>query len=371
MKRFASNQLMLRSFMLLIVFVGLQACSGGGGAANVAPVVSAVSITDDNGGTATYKDSLTATYTYNDVDGDAEGTSTFTWLRNGTAITGATASTYTLTLLDSEQAITLSVTAIASAGTTTGNQETSSAITVDVLPDQDGSGIYKGTATVDVNTDITDLRGIIYGGRFLFFSETATPHVLYDGTITAITKNTYTATVDVYENGVLTVAKTGISMTGSVLTSDTITGIIGTNGDAGNHNGAFVLTFDSAYNRAGTTARAETGLSAMWSAYGTQDISPMEFYSRADFRFIVSDVGGAGCYVSDVYTIPDATVNVYKVDNFDIIDTGGDACLDSYEGTGYSGLFSLFDDATDGEDSRMLVAYSNGTNSVFGLVTRQ
>lgn len=238
------------------------------------------------------------------------------------------------------------------------------------LPDQDGSGIYSGTATVDVNTSITDLRGIIYNSRLMFFSATATPHVLYDGTITSISSDDYTATVDVYENGTKT--QTAVAVTGKVLTANSITGTIGTAGTAGNHNGTFSLAFDSAYNRPATTARVNTsGLNrGSWTAYGTQDIALMEFEARTDFSFFVVNSGGAGCFINNVYTIPDATVNIYKVDNFDIIDTGGNVCLDSYEGTGYSGLFSLFDDAIDGDDSRFLVAYSNGTNSVFGLVTR-
>lgn len=161
-------------------------------------------------------------------------------------------------------------------------------------------------------------------------------------------------------------------MTGKVLTANSITGTIGTAATAGNHNGTFSLTFDSAYNRPATIERAKTdGFNrGSWTAYGTQDLVNMEFDIRLDSSFNVNTTTGAGCAIFDVYTIPDATVNVYQVDNFDIVDTGGDVCLDSYEGTGYSGMFSLVDDATDGVDSRFIVAYSNGTNSVFGLVTR-
>ena len=59
---------------------------------NTAPTATAVNIT----GTPNAGQVLTGHYTYNDVDGDAEGTSTFRWLRNGVAIGGATASTYTI-----------------------------------------------------------------------------------------------------------------------------------------------------------------------------------------------------------------------------------------------------------------------------------
>ena len=59
-----------------------------------------------------------------------EGTSTFRWLRGGTPIPGATASTYTLVAADSGQSITFEVTPVAPTGTTTGSAATSGGITV-------------------------------------------------------------------------------------------------------------------------------------------------------------------------------------------------------------------------------------------------
>ena len=52
------------------------------------PTASNVSI---NNATPVLGDELTGLYTYDDADGDAEGTSTYRWLRNGAAISGATA----------------------------------------------------------------------------------------------------------------------------------------------------------------------------------------------------------------------------------------------------------------------------------------
>jgi len=87
---------------------------------NNAPVASNISITDANGG-ALSGDTLSGSYTYADAENDNEGDSTFRWLRNGAAIDGATAITYTLVAVDSGQVITLEVTPIA----TTGNLRTS------------------------------------------------------------------------------------------------------------------------------------------------------------------------------------------------------------------------------------------------------
>ena len=238
------------------------------------------------------------------------------------------------------------------------------------LTDQDGSGIYSGTATVDAgSTSLDDLRGIIYNNRILFFNVTGNPNVLYDGTITSITKDDYTATVDVYENGTKT--QTAIAVTGKVLSADKITGTIGTAGAAGNHNGTFSLTFDSIYTRGATTTRIDaTGFD---KTTGTT-YSPVNSTSdNYDFRTtgLYFGVASNTCPVAnEVYVIPDSSVNIYTIDNIDILDSGGNACLDSYEGADYSGLISVVDDGVGGTDNRILIAYTNGTNSVFGLLTK-
>src|SRR5207249_6622832 len=64
---------------------------------------------------------LTGHYTYNDVDGDLEGTSTFRWLRDGVAIGGATASTDTVGLADLTHTLTFEVTPVAATGASAGN----------------------------------------------------------------------------------------------------------------------------------------------------------------------------------------------------------------------------------------------------------
>ncbi len=115
--------------------------------ANDVPTASAVSITDDNGGSAVVGDSLTGSYTYSDVDSDAEGTSTFRWLSDGAAIAGATASTYTLVSADIGASITFEVTPLAATGNITGNAVASSGVTDIVAPtvsassDSDGNNV--------------------------------------------------------------------------------------------------------------------------------------------------------------------------------------------------------------------------------------
>lgn len=90
---------------------------------NNAPVVTNITIT----GTTKIGDVLTASYTYSDAEADPEGTTQYQWYRaddtngtNATAISGATAKTYTLTTADVNKYIGVGITPLATQGTSTG-----------------------------------------------------------------------------------------------------------------------------------------------------------------------------------------------------------------------------------------------------------
>ncbi len=97
---------------------------------NSAPMATAVDITGDNGGNTKTGDSLAGSYSYSDVDGDVEGSSTFRWLRDGTAISGATQSNYLITAADTGFEVTFEVTPVAVTGSLTGDASVSESITV-------------------------------------------------------------------------------------------------------------------------------------------------------------------------------------------------------------------------------------------------
>jgi len=99
---------------------------------NVPPSASNVSIIDENAGSVVVGDNLTGSYTFADVNGDAEGISIYRWLRNGAAIDGAQALTYTLIAADSGQIITFEVTPVAATGVSTGETVVSSDIVVNL-----------------------------------------------------------------------------------------------------------------------------------------------------------------------------------------------------------------------------------------------
>ncbi|MBP6483650.1 MAG: hypothetical protein KA254_03410 [Rhodoferax sp.] len=96
---------------------------------NAAPTASAVAIT----GTAQVNVALSGGYTYADAESDAQGTSTFRWVRNtvNTGVGGgtdvATTLNYTAVAGDQGKYLYFCVTPVASAGTTTGTEVCSSA----------------------------------------------------------------------------------------------------------------------------------------------------------------------------------------------------------------------------------------------------
>jgi hypothetical protein len=108
------------------VTTGTAVTSAGATILNSAPTASAVTIS----GTLLVGELLTGAYTFADVDNDAQGTSTFRWLRNGVAIDGATGFTYSTVAADSGQVLTFEVTPISATGIATGIVATSAGATI-------------------------------------------------------------------------------------------------------------------------------------------------------------------------------------------------------------------------------------------------
>ncbi|WP_066441296.1 hypothetical protein [Chryseobacterium sp. CCH4-E10] len=167
---------------------GLQKCSSWGGlvGANQAPTASAVSIT----GTAIQGQTLTGNYTYNDAEGNAEGTSTFRWTRsddasgtNETTIAGATGSNYVLVAADVNKYIKFYVTPIATSGTITGAETGSSytgpvalpsLISGDVFNEGFESGLANGYFTV-ATTSANANTGVVTGNSAAGWSPSNSP----------------------------------------------------------------------------------------------------------------------------------------------------------------------------------------------------
>ncbi len=123
-----------------LVLVGLAGCSGAASDAsggtnnntnqnNSAPVAQSVALVV-NTTPANVGSVLTASYTYFDADGDAQGASAIRWLRNGTAITGASGKSYTAVNDDAGQLIVFEVTPKAASGVLSGSATPSNGVAI-------------------------------------------------------------------------------------------------------------------------------------------------------------------------------------------------------------------------------------------------
>jgi len=98
---------------------------------NAPPTATLVIIT----GLAETGQDLLGEYTYGDVDGDLEGTSTFRWLRDGAPIAGAIFTTYKVTGSDKDGSLQFEVTPVALTGASPGVPVLSTAVVVgNVVP---------------------------------------------------------------------------------------------------------------------------------------------------------------------------------------------------------------------------------------------
>ena len=241
------------TFIFIGLVFGVQACGGGGGTSNSAPTASSVSITDDNGGSLVVGDNLTGNYTYADTNGDVEGTSTYRWLRGGVAISGATATTYTLVTADIGESISFEVTPIAATGAVIGSLVVSSAMVLNANP----TGYYTGTVTVkqsDNTTDLTisDAQILINGNRIMIMSDAQV--VVYDGQMT-INGNDFSASMTIYKNGKIPAGALGTtSLSGTIDQGTQLRGDF-TGTELG--NGSFISTYSTLNNTASAAATIE------------------------------------------------------------------------------------------------------------------
>lgn len=284
---------------------GTAVVSTGVAVVNSAPTASSVSVVDDNGGTAVFGDNLTGSYTYNDVDGNAEGTSTYRWLRGGVAISGATAVTYTLVLADIGQSISFEVTPIAAAGTTTGSLVVSST----VVPNANPTGYYNtGTHT---ELGFSDLQALVSGNRLLIMSngDSLAPgsNLFYDGQM-SISGSSFTANLTVYTNSLSPIS---VTATGSIVDGSSITGVI--SGGGVTVDGTFNLSFASTNNEASDIVNIDQLWAGSFTLIDAFEIDATGQLTRFE-DFPINTTFIANCTVSSGTSIvPIASTRLYSV----------------------------------------------------------
>ena len=231
--------------------------------------------------------------------------------------------------------------------------------------DQNPSGLYKdGTGTFN-SIAIADLRAIVHDNRIIIFSETT--NFLIDGTINTVTLNDYTATVDVYSDGVIN--QQDVAVTGMVTNGSMISGTLsGTSLGSGN----FSLVYDVTYERGATFARVETDTAPSWTSSSILMFAPNREINNYDVGSLsmaydfVSDIGFSTerCGHNGTVVIPDSAINIYQLTET-IVDTDPECTVSL---TGYTGFAAVIDGTAT--DNTLLHVVTNGTNSEYAVLTR-
>jgi hypothetical protein len=241
---------------------------------NVAPVASAVSIS----GTAEFNQLLTGNYTYSDADGDAEGASTFRWLRNGTTVVG-TNQTYTTVSADVGQTLTFEVTPVALTGVSPGVAVTSAGVLIGKAPSTTvitcpASVVYNGSAQTPCTATATGTGGlntpvtVVYANNTNAGTATADATYAGDANHNGSTATQANFTIDKADSTTTINCPTNVTYDGSPQTpcTATATGAGGLNASVtvvyANNTDAGTATADATYaddaNHNGSTATQVT-----------------------------------------------------------------------------------------------------------------
>jgi hypothetical protein len=230
----------------------------------------------------------------------------------------------------------------------------------------DPTGYYDATGTASVGDgnggtlNITDLQAMVNGNRFIAMS--ASQDLVYDGTITDVTQNSYTATVSIYKNGALL---SSASASGTITQGSSITGTLTGTGQG---NGTFNLTYALVNNQVAAISRVVNNSNELWDAQigGSTNVASAfgftvgnagtmyNFYSPIDGLFI-------GCKVANGSINPVQDTDLYTVTI--TLSNCNTPSLDS----DYTGLAVSLTKTTADDSLLLVVSNPNNTiNAVFG-----
>jgi len=365
------------AFMGITVLLGLSSCGGSGsspdnrpslsidapavvegGAGTTAEVIFTITLSE-NAATALTLDYVTADDIATVADNDFTATSGSVIIAAGTQTANISVfvngdapfevnETFNL-VVDNPQGLDIKTPSITGKGTITNDDNA------------DPEGYFSGTATLN-NTDLTDLTGIMYNSRLMLFSPSQ--NVLFDITAFSAAVFAYTATVDVYEAGVLT--QTGVTLSGTT-DEASISGTFASG--AGLAVGGFNIVYDINNNIGATLPRIEAVGVNSWSGnvYGKVNSSSGALSSNISGEYNLFDDNCTSTF-NVLFNIPDAQLNIYELSH-DVLDSGVAAC--QYISTGHTGFVSVI--SINSVDT-LVFAYSNGANagtvSLFGVLTK-
>jgi hypothetical protein len=223
-----------------------------------------------------------------------------------------------------------------------------------VVPDANPAGYYDvtGTASVEGAPNITDLQALMNGNRLMMMSDAN--GLLYDGTITDITENSFTADVVVYKDG---------ESTGTATASGTITegsSITGTLTGSGFGSGTFSLTYALSNSQAADLARVENAASLSWRGEGLRFESDFNIDDQGILTHVQSTLDG----VYDTCRINGTIVPVNNSSLYSVNVTLTQCDLHSELNGVHTGLSATRDDL--GVDDRLVFMISNTAFAYFG-----
>ena len=242
---------------------------------------------------------------------------------------------------------------------------------------ESADGLFKnGTANLNGGSVmLNDLRALSYGNRIIIFSLSG--NLLFDGQITNITVDDYTATFDVYDAGAI--AQSGVSVTGKVTTASQITGTLNGTGVA---SGTFTLVFDSTYNTGASNSRIIPPINSDW---GTNLLTTFSLASDTNFQDNLGmiDTGGAlsvngpiandaattGCSLEGPMAIPDSNLDLYTVENDfpSSLSPNSTICPFVDPAVKFTGFAAVLSESAP--DNDLLYAVTNGDYAIFGKLS--
>ncbi len=242
----------------------------------------------------------------------------------------------------------------------------------------DGSGTFT-VSGVDVAETLADIKGMVYGDlpnqKFIFF-DIAT-NILYKGTITAVTPN-IVGTATVYNDGVM--VENNVVVSGTVVPESSIDLSFAGSGDF--VSGTIKGSFSTAYNNAATKDRISNNVVLSWvSAVPGSIKMVLTRMKTSDFVVdsfnVVTNVGSYIYISSGDSSDPQcghagsltagAPKNIYPLTGETITDTKNCTISTSPDYTGFASVVAV-DGA--GKGTEMWYATTNGTNSIFMILTK-
>jgi len=221
--------------------------------------------------------------------------------------------------------------------------------------DADPTGYYdvNGTASVNGTPPITDLQAIVNGTRIMMMS--VANGLLYDGTITDITLNSFTADFTIYTNGQSPMAA---AVSGTITQGSRIEGTL-TGSGAG--NGTFSLSYATTNNQVAALSRIENTTNVTWGAVIGNGTSAFEFIIDAA-GVIVDDANNVGglfqaCEINFGSTLsPISGTNLYAISSSLV------SCADTNVRMNYTGFATTQSIA----DTTLVFMMTSGTYSFNG-----